>query len=55
MPDIDIIKIRDNLLKKSHNEVKTELEGLAYAYGVLDMFNEVKKCLELAPTAEVKG
>lgn len=35
-------EIRDDLLHT--NEYKTEVEKLAYANGVLDMFNEANKC-----------
>jgi hypothetical protein len=40
MENLNLIEIRDSLLHT--NEYKTETEKLAYANGVLDMFNETK-------------
>ena len=45
MTQLEISLIRDNLLH--NNEYKIELEKLAYANGVLDMFCETRKLLNI--------
>ena len=44
-------KIRDDLLH--NNEYKSEIERLAYANGVLDMFCETRKYLKSVETKEL--